>query len=400
MLTGDLVRVRIKAKELRPSFVRADDEDLLERAGQLIELYREAAREGWTRGRVDEAATELEGLETDIKLMRGLAKVLADRSEFATQSPLPPAELRARVFAAAAAGPPLAREAGPTGRRTAQTVLAEVAAALGIAPDALSRALYADLKDEQTLLGVELLEPRGLLERYNLALVQSVLLKATGLTVALEAPDPKRVRQLHRALKFHGLMYRVARAGEDWRLEIDGPLSLLQQSTRYGLQLALFLPTLVLCPTPWRAEAEIRWGQRGLRKQLTLSSADGLVSPARDVGAWKSRVEEYFEARFRELDSGWTILPGEPLDLGGQELLVPDFSFEKGGRKAHLDIVGWWRKGYLKRRLENLPPNVVLAVSRKLAADKAELPAGVIAFAEILPPKAVLERLEAVARQG
>lgn len=398
MLTGDLVRVRVKQKELAPSLIRVDDEVLLDRAAQLLEIYQVAAREGWTRGQVDEATAEVEGLETDIKLTRGLAKVLADRAEFAVQSPIDPVELRARVFTHAAATGPLARAAGPTGRRTATDVIAKVAAELGSDVEAVSRALYADLKEEQVLVGVELLEPKALLERYNVALCQSVLLKASGLIIHLEAPDPKRVRQLYRALKFHGLMYRVAREGLDWRVEVDGPLSLLQQSTRYGLQLALFLPTLLLCPTPWRVDAEIRWGQRGLRKQLVLSSALGLTSPARDVGAWKSRVEEYFEARFLELDCGWTMGPGEALDLGAQELLVPDFTFRKGDRVAHLDIVGWWRKGYLERRLKNLPANVVLAVSRKLAADKGELPKQVISFAEIIPPKAVLERIEVVAR--
>ncbi len=398
MLTADLLRVRIKAKEIAPSFVRTDDEDLLERAEQLIALYREAEQGAWTRGQVDEAAREVEGLETDIKLTRGLAKVLQDRAEFATQAPLPPPELRERVFAAAARLGPLARHAGPLGRRTADDVLAAVAAELGSTAAELSRALYADLKEEQTLLGVELPDPQGLLQRYNMALAQSMLLRAEKLEIGLLSPDPKRVRQLYRALKFHGLMYRVSHAGEDWRFEVDGPLSLLQQSTRYGLQLALFFPTLALLSTPWRLDAELRWGKRGLRKRLTLSHASGLVSPARDVGAWKSRVEEHFEARFLELDSGWSLSPGEALDLGGQELMVPDFTLKKGGRTAHLDIVGWWRKGYLDKRLKNLPPNVVLAVSRKLAADKGAPPAQVVSFSEILPAKQVLERVEAVAR--
>lgn len=398
MLTGDLVRVRIHQKSIQPAFIDPDDEALLARAEQLIDIYREAQSESWTRGRIDDAATEVEGLETDIRLTRGLAKVLADRAEFVVDAPLEPSLLRERVFTAAAASGPLARRAGPTGRRVAADVLAEVASELGTTPEVLSRALYADLKDEQVLAGVDLPEPKALLERYNVALVQAVLLKATSLGLRLASPDPKRVRQLYRALKFHGLMYRAVREDHDWLLEVDGPLSLLQQSTRYGLQLALFFPTVLLGDSPWILEAEVRWGKRGLRKQLQLSHTLGLVGTARDVGAWKSRVEQWFEERFRELDSGWDMTAGEALDLGGQELLVPDFTFTKGGRKAHLDIVGWWRKGYLKRRLANLPPNVVLAVSRKLAAEAAELPASVVSFAEVIPPKVVLERIEAVAR--
>lgn len=399
MLTGDLVRVRIKAKEIAPSFIKPDDEELLGRAEQLIELYRKGLEDRWTRGDIDEAVAEIEGVDTDIKLTRGLAKVLQDRAEFAVVTPVEPAELRALVFQAAARTGPLARHAGPLGRRTRLDVMAEIAAQIGSTAEAVGAALYGDLKEEQTLVNVDLLTAEALLQRYNVALVQAMLLKATGLTLRLTAPDPKRVRQLYRALKFHGLMYRVTSEDADWVLEVDGPMSLLQQSTKYGLQLGLFLPTVLLQPGPWRIEAELRWGQRGLRKALVLTDALGLKSPARDVGAWRSRVEEYFEERFKELDSGWEMSPGEALDLGGQELLVPDFTFKKGGKVAHLDIVGWWRKSYLKRRLATLPPNVVLAVSKRLAGEAgAELPDRVVLFAEVIPAGKVLERLEKVAR--
>lgn len=399
MLTGDLVRVRIKAKEIAPSFIKPDDEELLGRAEQLIELYRKGLEDRWTRGDIDEAVAEIEGVDTDIKLTRGLAKVLQDRAEFAVVTPVEPAELRALVFQAAARTGPLARQAGPLGRRTRLDVMAEIAAQIGSTAEAVGAALYGDLKEEQTLVNVDLLPAEALLQRYNVALVQAMLLKATGLTLRLTAPDPKRVRQLYRALKFHGLMYRVTSEGADWVLEVDGPMSLLQQSTKYGLQLGLFLPTVLLQPGPWRIEAELRWGQRGLRKALVLTDALGLKSPARDVGAWRSRVEEYFEERFKELDCGWEMSPGEALDLGGQELLVPDFTFKKGGKVAHLDIVGWWRKSYLKRRLATLPPNVVLAVSKRLAGEAgAELPDRVVLFAEVIPAGKVVERLEKVAR--
>ena len=399
MLTGDLVRVRIKAREIAPSFIKPDDEELLGRAEQLLELYRVGLAERWTRRDIAEAVAEIEGVDTDIKLTRGLAKVLSDRAEFAVVTPLEPVDLRALVFETAARTGPLARQAGPLQRRTRLDVMAEIAAQLGCTPEAIGAALYGDLKEEQILVNVDLLTPEALLHRYNVSLVQAMLLKATGLTLTLSAPEPKRVRQLYRALKFHGLMYRVTSDGEDWVLSIDGPMSLLQQSTRYGLQLGLFLPTALLLPGPWKIEAELRWGQRGLRKAFTLTDADGLKSPARDVGAWRSRVEEYFEERFKELDSGWEIAPGEALDLGGQELLVPDFTFKKSGKTAHLDIIGWWRKTYLKRRLATLPPNVVLAVSKRLAGEAAgELPERVVVFAEVIPAGKVLERLEKVAR--
>ena len=64
----------------------------------------------------------------------------------------------------------------------------------------------------------------------------------------LTREEPKRVRQLYRAMKFHGLMCRVHTEADGLVLEVDGPGGLLQRSTRCGLQLGLFLPTVLLLP--------------------------------------------------------------------------------------------------------------------------------------------------------
>jgi hypothetical protein len=194
-------------------------------------------------------------------------------------------------------------------------------------------------------------------------------------------------------------MYRVAGSRDELVLTVDGPQSLLRQSTRYGLQLAIFFPAVLLQTGTWTLHAEVEWGQkRKLKKQLTVDSTAGLQSHYRDRGAWTSNAEQWFVERFEKLDTGWTIRPGELIDLGRQQVLVPDLAFEKDGRVAYLDIVGFWRKGYLKKRLAETPAHVVLAVSKRLVGDKAALPKTlaeqVIPFAEVIPAKKVLAQLE------
>lgn len=415
MLTGDLVRARVKGPDLHPAFLKVDHAARLARAAELLELFAEARAEDWTRGAVLRACRDLEGTDPDHKVTKGLAKVLLDRCDFETVCPGDPQELRLRVFEAAAASGPLARRPGPTHRRTATDVLDEIAAALeppeeGPPWDAprLQRALYADLKDQQQLTAFKGPDtPEALLHRYNVGLVQALLLKGIEMTVRLTAPDPKRVRQLFRWLKFQQLMFRVEQEGDDLVLRIDGPQSLLRQSTRYGLKLASFFPALLLQRGAWWMEAQISWG-RATRtgKRLRIDHTAGLVSHLRDTGTWRSRAEVWFEERFEALDSGWTLSPGELLHLGDQRVVVPDFTFRKGGRTAHLDIVGYWRRGYLDRRIRQTPAEVVLAVSKRLIGDKSKaarvvpdaLADRVVPFAEIIPAKKVLDRVEAVAR--
>ncbi|MEL6342660.1 MAG: DUF790 family protein [Myxococcota bacterium] len=408
MLTSDLLRVRVVKKDLKPQFIKVTAPRHLERADHLREMFQRALDEGWSRALISDAITEIEGLSTDHKLIKGLAKLLLDKCDFAART-LPmedapdPGTLRSRAFRLAAQKGPLARRPGPTARLTAKSVFMSLAAELGCTPQQVEDALYADLKEEQILVAVKMPESgAALLHRYNVALIQAVLLRSSRITLALKGPSPRRLRQLFRYLKFHQLMYRMSTDADVVTIEVDGPQSLLKQSSRYGMQLAVFFPAILLQDRPWTLSAEVLWGnKRKLRKQLTVDHSMGLQSHYRDRGAWKSPTEEWFEERYRQLNPSWTLGPGEPIDLGEQRVLIPDFTFRRRGRVAHMDIVGFWRKGYLEKRLQGTPSNVILAVSKRLSGEKAALPkalqAQVVAFAEIIPAKEVLARLEEVA---
>ena len=407
MLTSDLLRVRVVKNEIRPQYIQVDQPRHRARAEQLLDVFQSAIQTEASRAELLDAIREVEGLSTEHKLVKGLAKLLFDRCTF-TPRALPmddapdAAALRHKLFTLATAQGPLARRPGPTVRVTAKTLFAAVAAELGCSAAQVSDALYADLKDEQRLTSAKLpVDELALLHRYNVSLVQSVMLHATRVTITLNRPSPRRLRQLFRYLKFHQLMYRIASKPPIVTLEVDGPLSLLSQSSRYGMQLSNFFPAVLLQDRPWALEAELKWGKkRKVRKLFRIDHTKGLRSHYQDRGVWTSQTEEWFEQRFNKLSASWTLHPGEPIDLGEQRILIPDFTFRKKGRVAHLDIVGFWRRGYLEKRLKETPPNVLLAVSRKRAGEKkvrANLGDQIIPFAEIIPAKQVLAMLEIIA---
>jgi hypothetical protein len=408
MLTSDLLRARTKGAALLPAYISVDSEEACARAAEVLAVFLPAVQAGWSRGQIEEALAEVEGDETDHKLIRGLAKVLFDRCDFETVSPVEPAALRLALFAEAARRGPLALSPEAGGPPTAHQLLAEAAATYPPRPDGapwtaldLEKALYADLPEAQVLSAYD--GPRdeaALIERYNLVLVQSLLLRATRLVVVLSRPEPKRLRQLFRHLKFCELLFRLRPEGSALRLEVDGPASLLSQSTRYGKQLASFLPAIVQLGGDWTMSATLLWGPREAEKTLTLSAAQGLTCPWEDRGTWQSQAEKLLIERWTELNNGWALSPGELVHLPGQELLIPDLRFEKDGRVAFLDILGYWRKSSLERRLASTPAHVLLAVSKRLLGEKgvpADLSRQVILFAEVIPSKDLLARLEAAA---
>jgi len=404
VLTKPLIRARVRKDRLVPELVDATAETPRALAEQLLECFHEVVSAGGTRGALDDAVDELCSERRDHRLARGLAKVCADRSRFASEPPVDPTAFRREVFLAAREAGPLALSAGPLERTIASEVLAAVGARHGLDPDQAHDALYADLRERQRLLEVPLVEAEQLLHRYNISLVQSLLLRAERMEVTLTAPSTPKLRQLLRWVRFHQLIATVEAAGKDVTLHIDGPMSLFRQSTRYGKNLANFLPA-VLLQEAWKVTATVLWTKRNLPKKLTLSHTDGLQPFTRDDGAYKTQEQTYFEERFAAFDTDWSLEEGRTLvPLGARRVAVPDYTLRRGDDTVHLQLVGFWRKQTLAAHLEavaeHAPGQLIVAVSKRLAGDKgtAELPPQVLTFSVVLSPKKVVEAAEARCR--
>ena len=214
------------------------------------------------------------------------------------------------------------------------------------------------------------------------------------------------MRQLFRYLKFFQLLHSATREGDTLTVRVDGPSSLFRQTTRYGRQLANFLPAVLLCEGPWKMRGTILWTKARHRKTLELDDGDGLVSHYRDTGAWRSPANQHFADRFRASKTKWKLQEGRvPIDLGGRALIYPDYTLTKGKQSVHLEIVGFWRREWLDRRIELLnkygPGNLVMAVSKKLrgcAEALEDFDGAVVVFTEILSTKKVLAAVESIAQ--
>lgn len=404
MLTTDLVRVRVSKGTLRPQYIDPERPGLLERAEALCALFE--GHEGGTRGALDEAVADIVGDAADFAVTRGMAKLLDDRSEWDTVSPVDPVDLRRHVFEAAMAHHPVGLQPSAAHPVCRADVIAEVAEGLGVTPDEVEQALYSDLKAEQRMVRHRRLAPDALLDRYNVALAQGVLIRAHELRIDVAVDRPSKLRGLFRALKFHQLMHRTERVSSSrWRVTIDGPASLFEQSQRYGVAMARFLPHVLLMPE-FSVEADVDWHGDGHKRPFRLDASDGLRSHLQPRGTWISDEEKAIYDRVNRSKNAWRARrDAVVVDLDGRDVLVPDFVVrcEETGRRALVEIVGFWRRGWLERRAELLaghgPPNLVLCVSRRLATEKGPLDErfDALDFAKVIPLKAFMDRVEAVA---
>ncbi|HMF13399.1 MAG TPA: DUF790 family protein [Gemmataceae bacterium] len=436
MLTSSLVRVRFARNRIIPAYIDPADARWQNAARQLLDLFR--GQEGRTRGELEADVDEAFGGDAGQLVHRGLAKLLEDRCEFETVSSQPPERIREVVFrlaareriAASKQSVGWAESSRPTGltypQRSQQnasvgledsshptdSVPSTRSSGLGIAslreaalrlaaielemtPESVELGLFADLKSEQRLCGFKDTTPERLLDRYNVALVQGVLLRSTQVRVTIRGEKPARYRQLFRSIKFHRLICEVARAGADsCRLSIDGPLSLFSATQKYGVQLALFLPAILRC-RDFELEAELRWGTQRKPKTLSLSSGDGLVSHAADTGTYVPPELAMFVDLFRKRVADWDIAEeAEIFPLGGA-FWVPDFrlTHRPTGKNVLLEVLGFWRRGSAEKHLERLRKHAsmpfLLAVSDQLHVDDAALaglPAGIHRFRQMPLP--------------
>ena len=403
MLPGELLLGNVKAG-VATAFQLEQSAEFLEMAAEYIAMFTDF--NGLSRGDLDEALLELEGDCTDFKVRRGSTHLLyGDRTTFETRSPVDPSELRSRVFALAATRSPSRSSTHVILEGTALELSAELG--VPVAAAQLEGWLYADLKVNQ-IIAFDPPSPAWLLNRFNLAQVQGLLYKASELVLTAHRNDPGEYKLLFKYLKLFGLMHRITgHPDAGYSITLDGPSSLFKSTTLYGIRFAAFLPAL-LHATKWSLEARLHTRVNGepTEASFTLDSSTTLTSHYPPGKTFDSILESGFAAAFAKLDTPWRLeREVELVDLGGT-VMIPDFRLvHPDGRAVLLEIVGYWRPEYLKRKFEKIAhsnrTDLVIAVSERLNLESSmktieRLEDQIVWFKGALPPKRVLEVAERV----
>ncbi|MBW4422062.1 MAG: DUF790 family protein [Myxacorys californica WJT36-NPBG1] len=404
MLPTDLLMHRFSGEEVVPKRLNLDSQTLAI-ADDVIALFRDA--KGKSKGELSRQLLELEGEETDYRIKRGLAHLLnGSFSTFETISPLDPPMLRDRVFA-------LSSQSVPSPTAT-QMTLEKVADLLGqelgheVLLEQVKSGLYADLPDNQILVDFEAPTSEALIHRYNLSQVQGVFYRASHMTINAHRNDPGQYKLLFRYVKLFQLMtYIEGDADHGFTLTIDGPTSLFKPSTRYGLAIAKLLPAL-LHVTKWSISAQLQindsYSGKTRQGRFALDSECGLVSHYPPGKTYDSMLEEGFVERWSKTKTEWRLEREVDLIPIPGSVMIPDFRVvHPDGRTFLLEIVGYWRPEYLKKKFSQVRQSgrddLVLAVSERLNLEKAgvkiaDTPARIVWFKDQLLPKTVLEALE------
>lgn len=436
MLTADLVDARRKDGEL---LVRALDAEARAEALALSAAFLDAARAlvGKRREELEEAwdAAATEQSTKRFKLAAGLRKLVTDACTFEAETVVDPVELRRELFTRASEARRAQGEGAPFAR---DAIVAEAAQTVGLAPEVVERAMFADLRSEHILREAPTLDAASVVEAWELGQAQAILLAAVRLTCEIRSASPGLARAFFAKLKFHKLLFSVERLrpvdglerGDGsgsrevgWRVEIDGPYSMFESVTKYGLRLAIVLPALRALEQ-WSLVAHVRWGKAREALIFRLSGDSGLGGEAKrapgrrrsearaatGAGRASRRDEVHLSDEVRELaegiealESGWRARPATALlDVPGEGICIPDLELTRPDRKGpvYVEVLGYWSRDAVFRRValaeRGLGAPVVFAVSSRLRVSAEVLdesiPASLYVYKGKMSPRAVIER--------
>lgn len=391
MLTSDLAISYQRGNKINPRYVDADDTGLLQTAEDLLWIVTK--HENCKRAALDKALNEYVGVGTDYRILRGMIKLLTDRCKFAVSAAKEPAEIRQALFFKAA-------ERHPMNEALRYEAIAMVAEELECSAENVIEGLYADLPAQQKMSVFEPLAARELLDLYNLSQAQALLYRCTGMTLWVDPQEPIWARQLFAEIKRFRLIQAITGSpSTGYEITLSGPVSLFHRSQKYGIQMAVFLPALLL-QQGWRMRAEIT-GKNNAPAFFELESRQTKLRShyfAEDLTTENPQLEKLVNDWD---DSEWDLqLTQEILDLGATAF-APDAVFiHTSGKRIYLELLGYWTPRYLNDKLQELArdnfADFLLLVSEEMRCSRDALtttPSNVLLYKSALKWKDILRKL-------
>lgn len=283
---------------------------------------------------------------------------------------------------------------------TRDRALDAAALRLGATREQVLDSLFADRAQARRLTAPpEAPSPREVVLRYNLSLLQGLLLRA----VELEVCAHSHVDSVVRFAKLRRLLCTYHAAEDGVRICLSGPLSVLRETTKYGHALAAFVPAAVATPG-WTIDARCRVA--GHLAGLRASAADPIASPHVLPKDCDSAVERALARDVRRLGTDWQIRRETTAIQVGERVFFPDFTLSRKGEHPILvEIVGYYTPEYLTSKLRVLSEaglrRIVVCVDESLAQDRAAFRADAVLFyRRRVDAAALLAAAERIAREG
>jgi len=396
MLQSSLIRAKIRKGKIYPVFADINNVRDVELASTMIDRFKSAVKNGETKGSIASSVKELE-YYYDYRLVRGFYSLLERQSVFKSKADyhgIDPILLRRKVF----------EESSKRGFALTEyergRIMSDIAKAFNINSNMLEELLMSDMDDNLLIIELKPISVDKLIASYNLSLIQTLLFKCV--TFECKVSSGVEWKYLLRDVKRLGLMYMLEyddnnnnnssnKKVSNITCIVDGPLSIFKMTEKYGTSIARLIPTIVNA-REWYIRAWIvRDSNRARSYEFTLSSKDNvMLDKSRDpstniydyngksITIYDSSTEERFANTFINYDTGWRLVREPEPIVVSNKAFIPDFAFEKGNIRVYLEIVGFWTKEYIERKLQKIRElrversdiDIIVAIDKELECSK------------------------------
>jgi predicted nuclease of restriction endonuclease-like RecB superfamily len=290
-------------------------------------------------------------------------------------------------------------------------IIDTVASRINVPANDIIDVMWSDLEENLVLEWFDVLSPEQLLAWYNLSLMQTLLFNCTKLEFSITGGSNWKhiLRDIKRLGLMYNLQYKAVEDDEKQAINIDktdsynrdikfinisntdrknnsiiicsldGPLSIFKLTERYGTSIAKILPSIISTDTwslkAWIVRKTMSLGKKIYEFKMSNNNAPPLsrepyynkesnkekkrtlytAKESSQIIYFDSGVEEKFSTRFKQSANGWKLIrEPEPLILSNGKALIPDFAFEKYGIRIYLEIVGFWTKEYLEKKIQKI----------------------------------------------
>ena len=377
MLPSELLRTKVNRGKMTPLFCTTNfgNGTDYELANKLVIFFTNAQKNKQCKGDLLQKISLLES-EYDYKLVRGLFTLLERRCIFGRLNTLStiatPTLVRKKLFEESA------KQGLALSDLQRQDIIQQIANQMHISFDDVETIMWSDKDENLILTQFDVINTKDLILWYNLSLFQTLLFRCTELEFYVKGGI--YWKQVLRNIKRYGLMYNLeyhsANNADDDSIKciLEGPFSLFKMTDKYGTSMAKLLPSIVGTPT-WKINGSIvkktDSGQKIYSFELSSENTKEFLrsrieSEHQNDGngidpdyVYDSSLEASFAKKFHQhFDQndkfGWKISrEPDPLIADGKAM-IPDFLFERFGRKVYFEIVGFWTKDYLERKSAKL----------------------------------------------
>lgn len=406
MLTKDLLNYRTVKGQIHPQLQDASDELVSSIAEQILGIYQSSKN---LRQDLIHQKIQQEVCFSKPKFIDALDKLVQDRCEFEE----PDTSSQVRRWNIIEAGEALRRSEVS---RSYEDYLTDLAGQFpgeldGQTPsgvlNSLQEILYSDLPEKSKLLSSTDIAASDLINVYNLAQIQGLLMNAQNMRVVVVLETITDRRLFISTLKFHQLLWTIESISEsshEYTFDISGPLQIFAQQLKYGRSLACFFPNLL-----WFKVKEICSVVKLDKKTSQLNLGKKHLSQIHSSSSKPDRYEpEWLGEMFKELEAspldGWCVKTSmEYRPLGGKSGYFPDLECTSANpqRKVFIEVFHRWHKSQLEQRIKECQKKeepLCLLVQRSLI-DKQSLKSAhvpIVLFTEMITVKKISECLSAL----